>query len=277
MKLSFTLDEKVFSEISPENLIEKAMNNGVSSFELSADTKILNLDEYKNIVNIVSNKNLELNYHIPYFANEIYELNNFSLYEDKLKEKYISFLNLLELFQEKLDNKPVIVMHGVDYREVDKLSAMDNTLKFIDWMLNTISKRNLPFTLAIETLRKKDIRNTLDNRDDMFFILNQFKSDSLKICLDMCHDKLNFYPNETKMNDEFLNQVVYTHIHGHNLKDDISHIALEKSDIDYNLELKKLSDYGYKGAMNIELLSDFSKESYLDDLFKDIKHMNKFI
>ncbi len=275
MILSFTLDEKTFSEISPKNLIEKAMDNGVSSFELSADTEILTLNEYKNIINIVSNNNLELNYHIPYFANEIYELKNFSLYENTLKEKYISFLNLLELFQEKLNNKPIIVMHGADYVNAEKLNAMDNTLKFIDWMLNIISKKNLPFTLAVETLRKKDIRNTLDNREDIFNILNQFKSDHLKICWDICHDKLNFYPNKTKINDEFLSQVVYSHIHGHDLQDNISHISLNKSDIDYTLELQKLSNYGFKGAVNIELLSQFAKNSYLDDLFKDIDYINK--
>ena len=275
MKLSFTLDEKIFNEISPKDLIEKAKDSGVSAFELSADTQILDICEYKTIVNEVSNNNLELNYHIPYFANEIYELENFSFYEDKLKEKYMSFLNLLEEFQDKLDNKPVIVMHGADYKEDKRLEAMDNTLKFTDWMLNKISKRNLPFTLALETLRKKDIRNTLDNREDIFSILNKFKSEHLKICWDICHDKLNFYPDETKVDDKFLKEVAYVHIHGHNLKDDISHISLNKSDIDYKIELKKLRDYGFKGAINIELLSNFCKDSYLDDLFKDIDYINK--
>ena len=65
MLLSFTLDEKIFSEMPAERLIKKAMDSGVSSFELSADTKILSLEEYKEIVSIVSSNNLELNYHIP--------------------------------------------------------------------------------------------------------------------------------------------------------------------------------------------------------------------
>lgn len=275
MKLSFTLDEKVFNQISPENLIQGAIDSNVSSFELSADTKILTLSEYKNIVNIVSNKSLELNYHIPYFADEIYELKHFSSYEDKLKEKYISFLNLLELFQERLDNKPIIVMHGADYLDDEFLSARDNTLKFIDWMLNIISKKNLPFTLALETLRKKDIRNTLDNRGDLFSLLDEFKSENLKVCWDICHDKLNFHPDKVQINDRFLSQVVYTHVHGHDLKNDISHISLVKSDIDYTLELEKLKDFGFNKTINIELLSNFAKDTYLDDLFKDINYINK--
>lgn len=275
MKLSFTLDEKVFGEISPENLIQRAIDNNVSSFELSVDPNILDLSEYKNIVNIVSSKNLELNYHIPYFADAMYELKNFSTYEDKLKEKYISFLNYLELFQENLDNSPIIVMHGADYLDGGNLRAMEDTLKFIDWMLNIISRRNLPFTLAIETLRKKDIRNTLDNRSDLFYVLDEFKSDNLKICWDICHDKLNFYPNKVEINDYFLSQVVYMHIHGHDLENDISHISLLKSDIDYLVELTQLRDFGFNGPINIELLSNFAKDTYLDDLFKDINYVNK--
>lgn len=276
MKLSFTLDEKIFSEISPERLIEKAQENRVSALELSPDTDVLALLEYKKIINIASLKNIDFNYHIPYFANNIYELENFSEYELELKEKYISFINLLESFQEKLSNKPVIVVHGSDYDDDNKSKAMDNTLGFLDWMLNIISKRNLPFTLALETLRKKDMRNTLDNRDDIFFILEQFRSEQLKICWDICHDKMNFHPYDTDIDSNFLNQIIYLHIHGHNLKDDISHISLDNSDLKYNLELESLLKANFKGTINIELLSNFSK-NYLNDLFGDIYFMSKYI
>ena len=277
MKLSFTLDEKIFNDISPEKLIEKANNKGVSSLELGPDVEVLSLETYKNIINIMSSNNLEANYHVPYFANEIYELEHFTLYEDKLKDRYMSFLNLLEVFQENLSNKPAIVIHGSDYMKDEKPQAMDNTLKFLDWMLNNITKRSLPFTLAIETLRKKDIRNTLDNREDIFFILDSFKTDQLRICWDMCHDKLNSYPEEIAVNKRFLDNVVYGHIHGHNLKDDTSHMSLVKSDLDYTKQLDQLKANGFKGTMNIELLSNFSKSTYLEDLFKDIEYMKRFI
>lgn len=276
MNLSFTVDEKIFSEISPERLIEKACNNGVSSLELSTDTDVLDITEYKNIINIASSKGMDLNYHIPYFANNIYELEHFSLYENKLKEKYLSFINLLELFQEKLNNKPVIVIHGSNYDEKYKDKEMDNTLAFLDWMLNIFSKKNLPFTIALETLRKKSKRNTLDNREDIFFILEHFKSDKLKICWDICHDKMNFYPNITPTDSDFLNNIVYSHIHGHNLTRDVSHISLDSSDLDYNSEIKHLSKVDFKGSINIELLSNFST-NYLEDLFRDIELMNSYI
>ena len=140
-----------------------------------------------------------------------------------------------------------------------------------------VTKRNLPFTVAIETLRKKDIRNTLDNREDIFFILDSFKSEHLKIFCDMCHDKLNFFPKDTPIDDNFLKNIVYGHIHGHDLKDDTSHISLVKSNLSYALELEALSNYDFKGAINIELLSNCSKSTYLEDLFKDIDYMNKYI
>ena len=134
MKLSFTLDEKIFSDISPEKLIEKASNQGISSLELAPDIDVLSLEAYKNIINIMSDKKLNANYHVPYFANEIYELEHFEFFESKLKDKYLSFLNLLEVFQENLNNKPAIVIHGCNYKEEEKSQAMDNTLKFLDWM-----------------------------------------------------------------------------------------------------------------------------------------------
>ena len=277
MNLSFTLDEKIFSDITPEKLIEKASNQGISSLELAPDIEVLSLETYKNIVNIMSRKKLDANYHVPYFANEIYELEHFELFESKLKDKYLDFLNLLEIFQGNLDNKPAIVIHGCNYNEGEKDQAMDNTLKFLDWILNNITKRNLPFTLTIETLRKKEIRNTLDNREDILFILDNFKSNNLKICWDMCHDKLNSFPNDILLDNKFLDSVVYGHIHGHDLKNDTSHISLVKSDINYTRELSKLKNSGFKGSMNIELLSNCSQSTYIEDLFKDIKYMNKFI
>lgn len=276
MKLSFTLDEKIFSEVSPKNLLEEVASKNISAFELSPDTDILELNEYENIVNMANSNKLDINYHIPYFANEIYELEHFSSYEKETKEKYLDFLTLLDNFQENLCNSPIIVVHGADYNEKDRQYAMDNTLKFLDWILNIITKKNLPFTIALETLRKCKIRNTLDNRNDIFSIINNFESESLKICWDMCHDKLNFYPKETPIPDDFLNKVIYSHIHGHNLDTDISHISLEKSNLDYSLELKSLSSFN-SSTINIELLSNFTNGDYLVDLFKDINYMSKYI
>lgn len=276
MNLSFTLDEKIFSEISPKELIEKAVDKKVTSFELSPDADILSLRDYREIVNIISSNNLNLNYHIPYFANDIYELEHFLDYEKESKEKYLSFLTLIEGFQEKLNNKPIIVVHGTNYKDTERQKGMDNTLRFLDWLLNNINKKNLPFTIALETLRKCETRNTLDNRDDIFSIMDSFKSENLKICWDMCHDKLNFYPKELPISNDFLNKVIYSHIHGHNLSKDISHISLQKSDLDYYLELKSLSNFD-SSTINIELLSNFTNGNYLIDLFNDIDCMSKYI
>ena len=277
MKLGFTFDEKILSKISYEALIEKSKEYDTLSLEVSPDTAILPSNIYKGIISTSSNFNMDINYHIPYFASEEYELENFSTYEREAKKKYNSFLNLLEDLQSDIKNNPIIVVHGSNYNENEKSVGMDNTLKFLDWMLNIISSKNLNFTLALETLRKKDVRNVCDNRDDVFYILNRFNSDKLKICWDICHDKLNFYPNETNFDDNFLKEVIYCHIHGHNLKSDTSHISLVKSDIDYSNEMKVLDKYNFKGSMNIEILSNFCEDTYLEDLFNDLNFMKKSV
>lgn len=277
MNLSFTLDEKIFSELSAKDLIEKTSNLGVSSFELSPDTSILEKKEYEDLVKIISSNDLELNYHVPYFADDIYGLEYFSIYEGRVKDKYMEFLNLLEDFQNDLTNEPIIVVHGSNYIHGNEKQAVDITLKFLDWMLNTIAKKNLPFTLAVETLRRKETRNTFDSRANLAFVLDAFKSEKLKICWDLCHDKLNFHHREVPIDDNFLKQVVYAHIHGHKTKEDISHISLAKSDIDFTRELEALKASGFKGDINIELLSQFTNGTYLDDLFKDIEYIKKFL
>lgn len=277
MNLSFTLDEKILTKITPKILLEKVSCEDVSALELAADRDILSTESYLEILNCASENSLDVNYHIPYFTNEIYDIKYFKEYKDKSKAKYREFLNLLETFQPTLKNNPIIVLHGEDYIEEHRGAATDNTKSFIDFLLNEVSKRNLPFTLALETLRRKTIRNTFDNRDDLFVLLDEFNCDTLSICWDMCHDKMNFYPNETPVDKEFLSRVSYAHIHGHKLDSDLSHLSLINSDLDYSKELKRLGNSSFNGCINIELLSSCAGESYLIDLFNDIDYLKRFL
>lgn len=275
MKLGFTVDEKVFDKMPFDSLIQRASEYGVSSIEVSPDVNVLPLEMYKSIVSSASCQNIDINYHIPYFADDIYELEHFSLYENQTKKKYESFLYLLEELQSDVKNNPIIVVHGADYTE--KSVGMDNTLKFLDWILNIFASRNLNFTLALETLRKKQVENIFNNREDIFYVLNKFNLDNLKICWDMCHDKLNLGQDKAYLDKNFLEQVVYCHIHGHNLDSDTSHISLIKSDLDYSKEIELLTKSNFKGSMNIELLSNFCEDTYIEDLFSDLNYMNNLL
>ncbi|KNF09207.1 xylose isomerase-like TIM barrel domain-containing protein [Gottschalkia purinilytica] len=278
MKIGFTLDEKVFDKISPKFLIEKAEISGISSIEISPDKSVLPEEVYKDIVNTCTNKNIDIHYHIPYFAHDIYELEYFTSYKSEAKKKYMELLSLLENLQEYIKNVPTIVIHGSKYKCTEEKSCgMDNTLNFIDWFLNTIEQKNLNFKLGIETLRKKGISTICDNRDDIYYILNKFQSPKLGVCWDICHDNMNFYPDEIVLDDNFLEKVIYCHIHGIDLKKDISHISLIKSDINYSQILDCLSKNKFEGSINIEILSNFCEDSYIEDLFKDINYLNNII
>lgn len=277
MNSSFTLDEKILKHITIEELIGNAVNKNVSSVELAADRDIMSIDKYTKILKCITTNFLDVNYHIPYFANDIYETHHFSEYMNKSKGKYGEYLNLLETFQNNVNNRPIIVVHGGDYEKENRIAAIDNTKRFLDFLMSEVEKRRLPFTIAIETLRKKELRNTFDNRDDLNSLLNEFKSDKMKLCWDMCHDKMNFYPDNLPLNKEFLNEVVYAHIHGHKIDGDKSHLSLLTSDIDYSTELQALKDNCFKGSVNIELLSSCAGETYLSDLYNDMNHLNKFL
>lgn len=277
MNLSFTFDEKILKDITVQDLIGNAVEKNITAVELATDQDILSMEKYSEIIKCISDNSLDVNYHIPYFANEIYETQYFTEYMDKSKKKYTEYLNLLETFQPSLKNNPIIVVHGGDYKQENRTSAVDNTKRLLDFLLNELAKKKLPFTLAIETLRKKEPRNTFDNREDIEMFLNELSCDNLKICWDMCHDKMNFYPKETPLDTDFLNKVVYTHIHGHKIDSDKSHLSLLKSDLSYEIELEYLKSNPFNGQINIELLSSCSGNTYLYDLYNDMDCLNKFL
>ena len=277
MNLSFTLDEKILKSITVEQLLNQAIKRNVSAVELAADKDIMAVGDYTDILKCITANSLDVNYHIPYFANDIYETHYFSEYMDKSKEKYGEYLDLLETFQSNINNNPIIVVHGGDYQESKRVSAIDNTKRFLDFLLNEVEKRRLPFTIAIETLRKKELRNTFDNREDLNSFLNEFNCDNLKLCWDMCHDKMNFYPENMPLDQKFLSKIVYAHIHGHKIDSDKSHLSLSISDIDYTTELSALKSNSFKGSLNIELLSSCAGDSYLLDLYSDMDYLNKLI
>jgi len=76
MKLGFTFDEKILNKISTEELLLKAKTNNIKSIELSPDENILSKSKYLNIAKTANENDILLNYHVPYFANDIYEIYN---------------------------------------------------------------------------------------------------------------------------------------------------------------------------------------------------------
>ncbi|MDK2917847.1 MAG: hypothetical protein PWQ37_580 [Candidatus Petromonas sp.] len=273
MNIGFTLDEKVFSEITPLALIAKTKNLGVSSIEISPDENILSLKKYDMIAKHCSELNMDVNFHVPYFAHDyLYEINNFIELKKSIIQKYESFISIVEKIQNITCSKPVIAIHGANYKKPEfKKGGIYNTLSFLDWLLNFIEKKNISIRLAIETLKREEERTIGDNRNDIYIILNEFQSPKLGICWDMCHDFTNYYPGKIPHDDEFYQNIIYSHIHGVNLEQSISHIPVKDSDLDFLEQLNFLLNKDYDGVLNLELLLSYCGKSYLDDLFEDIE------
>jgi len=81
----------------------------------------------------------------------------------------------------------------------------------------------------------------------------------------------NKYPNNT-IDIDILDSVIYSHLHGVNLSDNISHISLLKSDINFNDTIKLLKNKNI--PIILELLVSYCNNTYLDDLFNDINYVN---
>lgn len=278
MNIGFTFDEKCLNTISAEEIIHKSAEANVKSIEISPDTDILSEKVYKSIIKIASDFSFEINYHIPYFANDIYDLNNFIAYKSISKQKYEAFLSLINSLQEFINNEPIIIVHGAKYNnKIQRKDAIYATESFIDWILNILESKKLPYKIVLETLSKKDERNICDERENLLYFLERFRTNKLGICWDICHDTLNFHPEEVPLDNNFIEKVNYCHIHGTDLDNRLSHISLVKSQIDYELQLKKLIETQYAGILNIELLVNNCKDSYIEDLFNDINYLNEII
>ncbi|MCG8540120.1 MAG: sugar phosphate isomerase/epimerase [Clostridia bacterium] len=277
MKIGYTLDEKIFKTISPTELLSKTKKMGISSIEVSPDEKILCLKKYFEIAKLSKELDIEINYHVPYFADRfLYEIMSFKEYRRDVKLKYEGLLSIISDIQNITCKPSILIIHGASFTGENKEEALYNTLKFLDWLLNFLDRNNIKLKLALETLNKNE--SVIGNsREDILYILNQFTGSKLGVCLDICHDASNYYPGKVSIDDDFYNSIIYCHIHGIDIKESISHIALKNSDIDFKQQINFLVDKNFKGILNLELLVSFCGDSYLKDLYDDIDYLKTMI
>lgn len=275
MKLGFTFDEKILNKISTEKILHKARINNIKSIELSPDENILSKSKYLNIAKTANENDILLNYHVPYFINELYEIYNLKEYKNIVAQKYIKMFNLISELNSFRDCRPTIVFHGAKYeKNCNKNDGIYSTLSFIDWGLNYIEKNDLNFCLALETVNKTDMRTIGDYKEEVIEIINKFDNKNLRICLDICHNEYNCYPEKPIYEEVFLKLVNYVHVHGVNLNKNISHISITKSDIDFSETIKLFNDSNI--ILNLELLVNYCGDDYIKDLFNDIAFINGF-
>lgn len=271
MKIGYTLDEKILDILPPNELLSKTKEMGISSIEVSPDESIMPRDTYIEIAKISNELNIEINYHVPYFAdNFLYETMNFREYTKDIKSKYESLISIISDIQNITCKPSILTVHGASFSEKEtRDKALYNTLSFHDWVLNFLDKRNIDLKLALETLNKNEA--VIGScREDIIYIINEFRCSKLGVCWDICHDSFNYSPGKTPIDDSFYEDIIYCHIHGIDIEKNKSHISIKNSDINFDDQIGLLSDKGYKGVLNLELLVHYCGDGYLEDLYGDI-------
>lgn len=278
MKVGFTLDEKSFNIINPNSLLEKAKKSKINSIEMSPDKNVLSINTYMDIAKKCKSLDIEINFHVPYFANSFfYEIMNIKEYPKEIKDQYMEFIDIIRDIQDITAMVPTIVFHGAEYIGDSNISSgLYNTLIFFDWLLNHTVKKGIQINMALETLSKKEKRVIGDNREEALFIINEFKKTNFGICWDMCHDSMNYYPGKEMLSNDFYEKIIYTHIHGIKSDSGPNHISIKNSFLDFNEELTFLKLNEYDKVINVELLVDNCGDTYLEDLFNDIDYLNSF-
>lgn len=278
MNLGFTFDEKIIKTKHYKQVLDDVKLYDIHSIELSPDLKIMPFKEYDNITSYATERSIKTNFHIPYFADNLYSCSDLDYNKENILKKYEEFIKIIGNLTLPNDYNPIITIHGANYNAFnDKKSALNNTIYIIHWLLNFIEKNNLNCKLAIETLNKESIRRIGDNRDEILHIINYFKNDNLGICWDITHESYNYYPNKIPLKKEFLEHVIYSHLHGIRFNEMISHIPLKNSDINFNYLLKYLDEINFTKIINLELLINYCGDSYYSDLICDINYLNNLI
>lgn len=273
MHIGYTFDEKYLRKISIKDWIEKTATLGVNSIELAVDTDILSIDTYIEIAKKSKYNNINLNYHIPYFSSKYYEI-SFSN-DIKFLEKYNNFLKILEILEEfKLNKQSHIVVHCESFLNIENRNY-NKTIDFITFLLEEIEKRNINSVISLETLDLDNNYKIGSYRYDLISILNTINSKKVGICYDVCHDAINFFPNNVPLDIEFFKHINYCHVHGYNIKSAKKHTSLKESSLNFFYILDFINLHLPNTTINLESLLDIEKNKYYENLIHDISTLNK--
>lgn len=273
MNIGYTFDEKYLNKVSIDNWIENSASLGVNSLELAVDEDILPIDTYINIAQKAKICKINLNYHIPYFSSKYYEIS--SLKEESFSLKYKHLFNSLEVLEKiKLNQKSHLVVHCESFPNI-KLRSYEKTIDFIKFLISEIENRKLNLVISLETLGLDDSYKIGSNRSELLHILNTLKDDRVGICYDICHDAMNFFPNQVPLDIDFFKHINYCHIHGYNLKSGKKHISLKDNSLNFLYILDFIELNFPNLTLNLEALYDIEKDNYYKNLIYDITMLNK--
>lgn len=277
MKLGFTFDEKAISRISISDWISKAHSLGASAIELAPDKNILPVSQYLEIAGLAADLGMELNYHIPYFASEHYSVSGF--YSDVVEGKkvYAGFVELLEQISLVTGNSDsTIVVHGEEFASSSEKSLV-RTVELMEYISDLLESKNLNHRVAIESLGLGITEKVGNSRPELLEVLDRLSGDRFGICLDICHDSMNYFPSKPNSDSDFYEKIIYSHIHGFDFSTGKKHMSLCNSQINFLDQILALKQIKPEVTLNIESLSDFTGSSYLEELFCDISTLSKLV
>lgn len=277
MKLGFTFDEKAISRISISDWISKSYSLGARAIELAPDKSILPASQYLEIAHLAAELDMELNYHIPYFASKYYSVSGFYGDVDEGKKAYTGLVELLEQISLVTGNsESTIVVHGEEFASSSKKS-LGRTIELMEYISSLLESKNLNHRVAIESLGLGSTEKVGSSRPELLEILDGLSGDRFGICLDICHDSMNYFPSKPNSDRDFYEKIIYSHIHGFDFSTGNKHLSFSNSQINFLEQVLALKQIKPETTLNIESLSDFTGSSYLEELFCDISALSKLV
>jgi len=263
MKTGFTFDERILSEISIDEFLYLTKRMDMDSMEFLPHEKLISIREMSLISNFCNKERMDINYHIPYFVDRHnMELNEYHNNEENIKNNHLKFLKTISGINPI--NKPVITIHGA-FHEQNKI-AFENTINFIDWF-----KTQSSCEIALEIL---PVHSEGNMRQDIFKISEET---GCGICWDICHDVAKSAMDNVNIPENILEKVINVHVHGYKYENDLKHLPLVESDINFYEQLTQLKNHGYSGSINIELMAPMCGGKYLEYLEKDVKYLRNLL
>ncbi|BEP29774.1 TIM barrel protein [Helicovermis profundi] len=280
MNTFITLDEKIFNGIEFSNFLSIFDLRIIKGFEIAPHNSLLEEKKYLSLAKKIYTNKQNINFHVPNFLKSYnFELCDF-IKDTTIKDNYKTLFKLIYNMIESSNKVPTLTFHGAkSIVESEQGHLKDDTYFFIDWALNYFEKNKIKIDLSFELTSKKDI-SFGSNREDILSTINDFDTSSFGICWDLTHDYLNNYDTYLNPSKNFVEKINNVHIHGFGKAPDseikTKHIPLNKSEINFDSQIKLLKDYNYSNAICNELLYG-KTNNFIEDNLKDIALINKLL
>lgn len=267
MKLGTTFDENILKSYEFNNTINELIINGATFIEIAPDQRLIPNELLKLLIDMREKEHIRLHTHIPYFIDTDYDADFFKG-ETLLFKTFFDTLKGLNT-----DDNMNITFHGAKYTD-NKGQAKDQTYRFIDYALNKVEKLKLNSTINLETLNHNHSPIFGESVEDFNTVINDFKTDKLKITWDLAHSKLGGYDIQ-RLAENLKSHINYVHIHG--LDGNLCHLALHDKEEQFTEELNLLMKHCPNIDINVEQTVSAMGKAYLDETIKDLKHLSEII